>query len=1089
MPSMLENIHQSWVQGRWLPAVINMRSRPQLVNAAAVLRAQEWEAAAQGQGWHQELSAEIFTNVVKLLVETAGDPPAQPGGRALARAVARGQAPDDVIEQTETVARRLAPSLDVQLPRAATDQERQGTWGLLAGVAALLMLPRIDVLRLRVELPAAVPGVPDTLGEKLQAAFDAPASTREELLCAVLDDAVEAEGAPPAAIPVLEALVYGGQPLRPVTLRRCVDAMSALVPVMTAPGAGTSDAARKVRNSSAADIFGIIAIQADAAGLGREAAEQTATAIEGLLAADLFDQARLSVGLNAARRWMRLGQLDRSDAILADLPDIPGPTAELRIAELQAQIRARCGDRHGATAVLLRALDREGGAADVAYRRAALLTLIGSWPVVLEPESGMPRPDRGPDGQELSVWIDRAERLVDTAGPAQLAMYRGQLMTALLALGCYSKAAAVRAGIDFASWAKTAGFDDRLADVAEWSEHEIAWAAGRTGESVPGESVPGDEGKDYASLGLEPGRSAEAAALAEDRGRRALAAGATADAYSYLSGAGEMYLRARDFPAALDAFDRAFALLEEDLQHIPYPQLVISRLADWPDRYHVAALAALEAGQPLRALSYAETGRARAIQGRLGLGAQPPAGLPDSAEERSAWERYCALWRLGVSQAAAELVSVAGPGGHPVAPDVADELTLLRRRFAAAGIPSGALAPVAPPVDAADFPARLAAAERPTVILYSLVAWNQLRFIRITADGADEIPLDEASRRAALAAVRDFAELIHTAEDTEDAVQRNLPTLLEQTGTVLEPVLRQSAEGYAGGRLIWVPQGNLAALPVQALPLAGGYLCDTVAVLAAESLAAAVTGLAPVAAPAGRCTAIRGTPRAGAPTAGAATLLPPGSPDNFPETVGELAAAAADATLVYLSCHGDYDWADPLSSALLFGTRLGGRPGFALKIADLFDRIRIGPNAVVILGACDSGTVAQTDLNEGIGIPGGLLAAGASTVIGAGWPVARAAAVGICRKLIGSLLAGAESPEALRDAACWLRDATAADLLADLNSIAHPAAEDLARLLPEDLAGHMFIDPVLWAAFSHWGAPWKTIRQDRTSADGIAPGP
>ena len=487
MPSMLENIHQSWVQGRWLPAVINMRSRPQLVNAAAVLRAQEWEAAAQGQGWHQELSAEIFTNVVKLLVETAGDPPAQPSERALARAVARGQAPDDVIEQTETVARRLAPSLDVQLPRAATDQERQGLRVPLAGVAALLMLPRIDVLRLRMELPAAVPGEPDTLGEKLQAAFDAPASTREELLCAVLDDAVEAEGAPPAAIPVLEALAYGGQPLRPVTLRRCIDAMTALVPAMTAPGAGTSDAVRKVRNSSAADLFGIIAIQADAAGLGREAAEQTATAIEGLLATDLSDQARLSAGLNAARRWMRLGQLDRSDAILAALPDIPGPTAELRIAELQAQIRARCGDRHGATAVLLRALDREGGAADVAYSRAALLTLIGSWPVVLEPDSGTPRPDLGPDRQELSRWIDQAERLVNTAGPAQVDMYRGQLMTALLALGCYSRAAAVRARIDFASWAKTAGFDDRLADIEEWSEHEIAWAAGRPGESVPRE--------------------------------------------------------------------------------------------------------------------------------------------------------------------------------------------------------------------------------------------------------------------------------------------------------------------------------------------------------------------------------------------------------------------------------------------------------------------------------------------------------------------------------------------------------------------------------------------------------------------------
>jgi CHAT domain-containing protein len=193
----------------------------------------------------------------------------------------------------------------------------------------------------------------------------------------------------------------------------------------------------------------------------------------------------------------------------------------------------------------------------------------------------------------------------------------------------------------------------------------------------------------------------------------------------------------------------------------------------------------------------------------------------------------------------------------------------------------------------------------------------------------------------------------------------------------------------------------------------------------------------------------------------------------------DLPAAFAGATLIFLACHGDYDWKNPLSSALRFGSP----PGFALKIADLFDNIRIDPDAIVILGTCDSGTVAQTDLNEGIGIAGGLLAAGAHTTIGAGWPVARSAAIGVCRKLISSLLDGTESPEALRNAACWLRDATAADLLAELSSIGHPAALQLAELPPEDLAGHMFADPVRWAAFLHWGAPWRAIRRGAVPAE------
>jgi len=235
MPDWLEAVHQGWEQGRWLPAVISMRSRPQLLRPGAELRARQWQAAAHGQGWSQELSAEVFTSVVTVLVKTAGDPPADPGARDLARAVVRGQAPD-VIERTQALARRLSPSLAARLPEAADDKERQEFQLRLAGAAALLALPRVDVLRIRQELPAAMPGAPDLLGDALQAAFDADAGRREALLCDALDIAATLDGFPAAVTAVLEALAYSGQPLTPTALRRCLTVMAAVAPVVPVAG-------------------------------------------------------------------------------------------------------------------------------------------------------------------------------------------------------------------------------------------------------------------------------------------------------------------------------------------------------------------------------------------------------------------------------------------------------------------------------------------------------------------------------------------------------------------------------------------------------------------------------------------------------------------------------------------------------------------------------------------------------------------------------------------------------------------------------------------------------------------------------------
>jgi len=184
-----------------------------------------------------------------------------------------------------------------------------------------------------------------------------------------------------------------------------------------------------------------------------------------------------------------------------------------------------------------------------------------------------------------------------------------------------------------------------------------------------------------------------------------------------------------------------------------------------------------------------------------------------------------------------------------------------------------------------------------------------------------------------------------------------------------------------------------------------------------------------------------------------------------PNDIGELNAAVSASTLIHLSCHGIFDWAAPLSSHLQLG--------FDLSVADLFDRLALPSESLVMLGTCDSGTVAQTDLNEGIGMPAGLLAAGASTVVGAGWPVAQVAAVGVCRKLFEAIGAGQASPEALRAASNWLRSASGTDLLELFQRIGHPLAAQLVAQSPRFLASRPFADPWVWAAYLHWGTPWR----------------
>jgi hypothetical protein len=440
VPNWIDLVHETW-ESKPLPATINLRSRPQLVNAATELRAQEWRATAKGQGLLREFSAELFVDVIQLLVSSGGDPPASAEQRALARAIARSQAPDDVIERTDALARLLMPNLDGLLARCTDDVERTGLRVILAGVVAMLSLPRVDVLRLRMELPPVVPGEPDVFGETLQTAFDCPVNEpdrRQVLMCAALDVAASVKGPPPAAVPVLEALVYGGHPLAPETLRRCVAAMTAMKTAAPYTAGDMPAETARARTDSQASLYGIIAIRVREAGLADELTEAIADAVEGMLVRDLSPRARLSAGLNAARLWIQADMLDRGSAIIKGLADAnPGPAADLRAAELEAEIRSRSGDSEGATEILHTALER-----DITYRRSAVLALISNWPVYVEPNTSIPRPAR----EGVERWIDEAERLVEAASSSDQTPWRDFLKIALIKIGFYQRAADIGYG-------------------------------------------------------------------------------------------------------------------------------------------------------------------------------------------------------------------------------------------------------------------------------------------------------------------------------------------------------------------------------------------------------------------------------------------------------------------------------------------------------------------------------------------------------------------------------------------------------------------------------------------------------------------
>lgn len=530
--------------------------------------------------------------------------------------------------------------------------------------------------------------------------------------------------------------------------------------------------------------------------------------------------------------------------------------------------------------------------------------------------------------------------------------------------------------------------------------------------------------------------------------------------YDAYAAAGKFFQMAGMPDPAIDAFDRCFTVFDRVLAGQANVSLVESMLQDWPELFSRAALAALDAHQPARAVDYAEAGRARLAGRIVAAGACPPGADP------SDWEAYRSAWRRLAWQVTDRLLRNEKTSAG--VRDAAEQVGTLRRRLRRAGVPSDLLSPVSAVATVDDVVRALSADGTATAVLYAIALDdNVLRPVVITRTGAREVVLSPTDQETIGAAVRRFALELRQAGDLEDAdraLERLLDAAASPLASLFEGALRDTV-----ARLLWVPHGALVTVPLAAVPLRDGrVLSDAVALQLAPSLTMAHRALRLRSVQAGRAAAgyVEGRVEDRmAPTEGGQTLLPPDLKDDVapqrPASVAELRAASAGRDLVLFSCHGIFDWDRPVASYLQLA--------FDCTMDDLVGSTVFDDGTLVALNTCDAGTVAQDVTNEPVGIPIAMMAGGAHTVLGPSQPVQSLAGVTFCLLVLRRLAAGVPSPEAVRDAVVRMRSLTRGEVVELLREAGHP----FASAMTTQLGRRAFLERAHWAFFQHWGGAWQ----------------
>lgn len=533
--------------------------------------------------------------------------------------------------------------------------------------------------------------------------------------------------------------------------------------------------------------------------------------------------------------------------------------------------------------------------------------------------------------------------------------------------------------------------------------------------------------------------------------------------YEAWGAAGKFFHLAGSAEAAMEAFDRCFAVFDRVLPGQTNVGFVMNHTSAWPELFARAALSALDAGQPARAVDYSEAGRARLV-GSISRDVAPPSGADPSvwAEYRSAWRRLA--WQL------ADRKHVEGKATREDR-EAADRVGALRRHLRGMGVPSELLSPVSEVATVADVVRALRNGDGATSVVYAIsLDEDVLRPVLITSDGAREITLPPEDQKAILDGAYRFAEGLPRA-DTPSRIDALLQRLLDDAARPLAALLEEVLAWGSPSRVVWIPHGALVTVPLAAIPLGRGTLVDAAAIQVAPSLTMAERTLRPRTAATFRAAYVEGRAEGKTPTEGGEALLPPavskGVGTSRPASLDELRAAAGGCSLVLFSSHGVFDWERPVSSYLELG--------FDCTMDDLVGSSVFDDGTVVVMNTCDAGTVAQDVTNEPVGIPIALMASGAETVLGPSQPVAALAGVVFCLLVLEELDGGLASPEAVQSAVIRMRGMTRGEVAELLRSVGHPFGE----ILTSRLSQPAFRERAHWAFFQHWGGSWKMSRRTR----------
>lgn len=151
------------------------------------------------------------------------------------------------------------------------------------------------------------------------------------------------------------------------------------------------------------------------------------------------------------------------------------------------------------------------------------------------------------------------------------------------------------------------------------------------------------------------------------------------------------------------------------------------------------------------------------------------------------------------------------------------------------------------------------------------------------------------------------------------------------------------------------------------------------------------------------------------------------------KSIAEIIQDITDADYIHFSCHGNYDHSSPMLSGLDFVQnedppndhdmcREGTTQPTRLTLGEIFERVHLSRAPIVVLSACESGiSKIEQSHDEYIGLPAGLLYAGARAVVSSLWPVDDSATYLLMTRMVQHLALGKDISEALKITQQWLR--------------------------------------------------------------------